>query len=143
MNPMQLDQAYHEFISNLTRWIPEGIIEVNLELLEKSGLLTQESFEKEKANEQLPHYFHVIETSEKVTLFNHHFAIWIVPKLIDDTATTIVLIAMVHEKNPRLEVVFSTQGVYNTPKLILRLLKHYIFDVIDTEEVISSIKNKG
>ena len=142
MNPIQLDQTYHEFISNLTRWIPEGIIEVNLELLEKSGLLSQESFEKETENEQLPHYFHVIETPEKVTLFNHRFAIWIVPKLIDEMATTIVFIALIHETKPRLEIAFSTQGIYNTPKLILRLLKYYIFDVIDTEEVISSIKNE-
>lgn len=138
MNPIQLDQAYNEFISNLPSWIPEGIIEVNFELLEKSGLLDHKSFEKAES-EQLPHYFHVIETADKVTLFNHQFVVWIVPKIIDETPTTIVLIALINESRPHLEIGFSTKGVYNTPKFVLRLLKYYLMEVIDTEEAISSI----
>ena len=140
MNPIQLDQAYSEFISNLPSWIPEGIIEIDMELLEETGLLTHESFEEEQKTEQLPHYFHVIETADKVTLFNHQFAIWIVPKIVDDTATTIVLISLLQENHPHLEIGFSTQGVYNTPKFVLRLLKYYLSEVIDTEEAISSIE---
>ncbi|MCB1080535.1 MAG: hypothetical protein KDK69_01820 [Chlamydiia bacterium] len=139
MNPIQLDQAYNEFISNLPSWIPEGIIEVDLSLLEETGLLTHESFEEDKNQEQLPHYFHVIETPDKVTLFNHQFAIWIVPKIVDDNPTTVVMIALISDKHPHLEIVFSTQGVYNTPKFVLRLLKYYLSEVIDTEEAISSI----
>jgi len=141
MNPIQLDQAYNEFISNLASWIPEGIIEVDIELLEETGLLTHESFEEEQKTEQLPHYFHVIETADRVTLFNHQFVIWIVPKIVDETPTTIVLIALMNDKHPHLEIVFSTQGVYNTPKFVLRLLKYYLSEVIDTEEAISSIEN--
>lgn len=71
MNPIQLDQAYSEFISSLSSWIPEGIIEVDMSLLEETGLLTHVSFEEDNNQEQLPHYFHVIETADKVTLFNH------------------------------------------------------------------------
>ncbi len=140
MNPMQLDQAYHEFIANLPSWIPEGIIEVNLALLEEAGLLQVEVFEEDNESEQLPHYFHVIETADKVTLFNHQFVIWIVPKIVDEVPSTVVMIALITDNQPHLEIVFSTQGVYNTPKFVLRLLKHYLSEVIDTEEAISSIR---
>jgi hypothetical protein len=139
MNPIQLDQAYSEFISSLSSWIPEGIIEVDMSLLEETGLLTHVSFEEDNNQEQLPHYFHVIETADKVTLFNHQFAIWIVPKIVDENPTTIVMISLITNGRPHLEIVFSTKGVYNTPKFVLRLLKYYLSEVIDTEEAISSI----
>ena len=139
MNPIQLDQAYSEFISSLSSWIPEGIIEVDMSLLEETGLLTHVSFEEDNNQEQLPHYFHVIETPDKVTLFNHQFAIWIVPKIVDENPTTIVMISLITNGRPHLEIVFSTKGVYNTPKFVLRLLKYYLSEVIDTEEAISSI----
>ena len=35
MNPIKLDQSYQEFTSNLASWIPEGIIDVDLQLLEE------------------------------------------------------------------------------------------------------------
>lgn len=139
MSPIQLDQAYNEFISNLPRWIPEGIIDINIQLLEEIGLLHHKTFEGKEDKEQLPHYFHVIETNDKVTLFNHQFAIWITPKMIDENPTTMVLIALINANVPHLEIVFSTKGVYNTPKFILRLLKYYLSEVIDTEQVISTI----
>ncbi|MCB1085098.1 MAG: hypothetical protein KDK60_03245 [Chlamydiia bacterium] len=139
MNPIQLDQAYNEFISNLSGWIPEGIIEIDMELLEETGLLTHESFEEDKSQEELPHYFHVIETPDKVTLFNHQFAVWIIPKVVDDIPTTIVMISLISKETPHLEIVFSTKGVYNTPKFVLRMLKYYLSEVIDTEEAISSM----
>ena len=140
MNPIQLDQAFNDFTANLQRWIPEGIIEVNLDLLEKVGLLNFKDFEENQETEQLPHYFHVIEAAEKVTLFNHQFAVWIVPKIIDNDPTTIVMIALLNEGNSHLEIVFSTRGVYNSPKFVIRLLKFYLSEVIDDEEAISSIK---
>ncbi len=139
MDPIQLDEAYHTFASNLQTWVPDGIIEVDLELLESLGILTPDQYDESNAPEQLPHYFHVIETDEKVTLFNHQFVIWIVPKLIDDVPTTIVFIALISSNQPHLEMVFSTAGVYNTPKFVLKLLKSYLSEVIETEESISSI----
>ena len=142
MNPVQLDQAYHEFISHLPSWLPEGIVEVDLKLLEETGLLQCSTFEEKEKEEQLPHYFHVIETADKVTLFNHQFVVWIVPKIVNDIQTTLVLIALLVANQPRLQIVFSTKGVYNTPKFILKLLKHYLSEVIDTEEAISSIGDK-
>ncbi len=142
MNPIQLDEAYQKFTSNLASWIPDGIVEVDLSLLEKTGLLHHGAFEETHQIEQLPHYFHVIETADKVTLFNHQFAIWIVPKVANDIPVTVTLIALMKESSPHLEIVFSTKGVYNTPKFVLRLLKYYLSEVIDTEEAISSIRKE-
>ena len=140
MTPIHLDKAFKEFSSNLAGWMPEGIIDVSLPLLEEIGLLKHEHFNEKQEVEQLPHYFHVIETNDKVTLFNHQFAIWIVPKLIGDQSSTMVLIALINKKQPHLEIVFSTTGVYNTPKFVLKLIKHYLSEVIDTEQAISSLK---
>ncbi len=141
MNPIELDQTYNEFMKNLPQWIPEGIIEVNLALLEQIGLLKCAQFEQTH-EEQLPHYFHVIETTDKVTLFNHQFVIWISPKVIDELPTTYVLIALISGGKPHLEIVLSAGGVYNTPKFILKLIRYYLAEVTDTENAISSI-NKG
>ena len=134
MNLIQLEQAYKTFISNLENWAPEGIIEVDFALLEKTGLLNAESF-----SEEYPHYFHVIEARDKVLLFNHRFVVWIVPKIIHELPTTIVMIALISEQHLNLEIVFSTQGTYNTPKCILKLLKYYLSEVTDTEDSLSSI----
>jgi len=138
MNLTKLDRTYQKFISNLQNWIPEGIIEVNENLLKETGL---QSCEEGEEHEQLPYYFHVIETHDKISLFNHQFIVWIVPKIVDNSPTTIVMIALIIDKTPHLEVVFSAQGAYNTPQFVLKLLKHYLSEVADTEEVISSIKN--
>lgn len=142
MNPTKLDESYHKFISNLHSWAPDGIVEADLALLEKTGLLKHESFEQKEEIEQLPHYFHVIETSDKVTLFNHQFVVWIVPQLVNETPVTVTLIALIKKEQPHLEIVFSTKGVYNTPKFVLRLLKYYLSEVIDTEAAISSIEHE-
>lgn len=138
-SPIELDQAFETFSTNLPSFVPEGIIDVDLPLLEDAGLLNFEEFEESPTEESLPHYFHVIETAEKVTLFNHQFAIWIVPQVTEDLPMTLVLIALITEDKPHLELAFSTEGVYNTPKLVLKLIRYFLSEVIDNEEAISSI----
>jgi len=139
LNPIELDQAYESFITNLHRFVPDGIIDVDLTLLSDLGVLEYDQFENDKDSEEFPHYFHVIETSDKVTLFNHQFAVWIVPKMINGSPTTLTLISLIADDKPNLEIVFSTTGIYNTPKYVLKVLKSYLSDVLDTEAVISSI----
>ena len=140
MNPTKLDEAFDKFTKNLNSWIPEGIIDVDLEVLTKIGLLQHSLYEEDGEEEELPHYFHVIEKEEKITLFNHQFVVWVVPQMLEDSSSTLVFIALMSsDAAPHLEVVFSTTGVYNTPKLIIRLLRHYLSEVIDTEEAISYI----
>lgn len=141
LNPVKLEQTYCEFMKNLRRWLPDGIIDVDLFLLRDFDLL-QEDDEEENAKilqSQFPFYFHVVETSDKVTLFNNQFAVWIVPKVIQGVPTTLTLISLINPENePKLEIVFTTSGIYNSPKIVLKVLRHFLTEVIDTEAVIES-----
>jgi hypothetical protein len=141
INPIQLEEAYNEFSQNLSKWVPDGVIQVNLSLLHDLGLLNQSQFEQNSID-NITHYFHVIETPDKVTLFNQQFAIWIVPKLVDENPTTLTYVALLNNNKPHLELVFSTAGVYNTPKYILKVLQHFLSEVLDTEAIIIAMGKK-
>jgi len=141
IGPNQLEEAFQEFSKNFGKWVPDGIIPVNLSLLHELGLLHSSQFDQ-NASDNFTHYFHVLETQEKVTLYNDQFAVWIVPKIIDDLPTTLTFIALITPNKTHLEIVFSTSGVYNTPRYILKVLQHFITEVIDTEAVISAIDKK-
>lgn len=142
ISPVELEEAFKEFSENFVKWVPDGVIPVNLTLLHELGLLHHAHFEQ-GASENFAQFFHVVETQEKVTLYNQQFAVWIVPKVIDEQPTTLTFIALLNNgTKPHLEIVFSTAGVYNTPKYILKVLQHFISEVLDTEAVISSIGKK-
>ncbi len=138
MNPIILEEAYKDFTTNLPKWAPDGCIQVNLQLLQDLGLLKNWEVES-PAPECLTQQFHVVETNDKVTLFNEQFAIWIIPQSQAELPSTVVMLALILQKKPHLEIVYSTSGVYNTPKYILKLLQHFMTEVIDTESIISSI----
>ena len=138
-NPVKLEEAYKEFMMNFPHGVPDGIIKVDLKLLNDLGLLHCDELSEDNDPEEFPHHFHVIETPDKVTLFNDQFGVWIVPKIIEEIPTTFVLVSLVSNDHPKLELVFSTSGIYNTPKFVLKVLRYYLSEVIDTEEAISSI----
>lgn len=141
INPSQLEDAFKEFTQNFNKWVPDGVIPVDLTLLQELGLLNYNHLEQANTD-SLMHYFHVVETPDKVTLFNEQFAIWIVPKVEGDLSNTLTFIALLQTNKPHLEIVFSTAGVYNTPRFILKVLQHFLTEVIDTEAIISSIGKK-
>jgi len=90
--------------------------------------------------EDLTQYFHVIESQEKVTLFNEQFLVWIVPKTEQDVPVTYVLIAINAQNKTSLEVVFTTSGVYNTPKYVLKVLQFYLLDMLETEATLTAME---
>jgi hypothetical protein len=141
INPLKLEESFQEFSQNLQKWIPDGIISVNLGVLNELGLLDNTHLEQ-ATPENLSHFFHVVETPEKITLFNEQFAIWIVPKSEETSPSTLTFIALVNANKPHLEIVISTSGVYNSPKYILKVLQHFLSDVIDTEATIAAIDKK-
>lgn len=141
MNPIQLEEAYRDFTENFQKWAPEGFINVNLQLLQELGLLSNSEIEISDP-ESLSQQFHVIETSEKVTLFNKQFVVWIIPQTDTELPSTLILIALIQNQKPHLEIVYTTSGVYNTPKYILRILQHFLTEVLDTEAILSSINKK-
>lgn len=141
MKPEDLEKAFAEFNANFKKWAPDGIIDIDLEALCEMGLLNKGDFDEEEPDE-VTQYFHVTENEDKITLHNEKFAIWIVPKLVDDIPTTHTYISQINKSVPQLELVYANGGVYNTPKFILKVLQHFLIEVIDTDAVISSIGKK-
>lgn len=138
MNPIQLEEAFQDFSKNLREHAPDGLVDIDLFVLHQLGLLEAEDSETQSVD-NLTQYFHVIETNDKVTLFNEQFAIWIVPSAEEEKSSTMTYISLVQGERPHLEIVYTTEGIYNTPRYILRVLQHYLTEVLDTEEIISSI----
>ena len=138
VNPEKLDEYYLKFIKDPTYWVQDDTININLELLKDWGLLNQTEDEEALLQDQFPFYFHVLENNSKVTLFNNQFIIWIVPSVSDENPFTTVMIALIKNEDLKLEIVYNTKGVYNTPKYILKTLRHFLTEVIETEEEISS-----
>lgn len=138
LQPSHLEKLYQKFRTNLSKYLPDGMIFVDFELLHEIGEPLED--DDKLTPEEFPHYFHIIETDEKVTLFNQQFAIWIVPQIVSDMPATLTFIARISNQHPKLELMFCTTGVYNTPKHVLKVLRYFLSEVLDTEEVISSIK---
>ena len=132
LNPIQIEEAYKKLISDLPKCAHDGIIHVNLQFLHNMGLLNL-IHEEQDPQDDLTQYFHVIESAEKVTLFNDQFVVWIIPRTEKETALTYVLIALNHQDNLNLEIVFTTCGVYNTPRFVLKILQHFLLEMIETE----------
>ncbi len=142
LNPIQIEEAYKEFINNLPNCAHDGITHIDLQFLHNQGLL--EALTEEKGEpDDLTQYFHVIESIEKVTLFNEQFIVWIIPKMEGDMPLTYVLIALNHPENAHLEIIFATKGVYNTPRYVLKVLQHFLVDVLETEETLTSFEKKN
>ncbi|MGD0664475.1 MAG: hypothetical protein ABSA17_01930 [Rhabdochlamydiaceae bacterium] len=139
LTPAQLDEAFAEFSQNLHKHAPDGVITVDLNLLHDLGLLQNGKFDQSGSTDELMHYFQVLETPDKVTLFNEQFVVWILPKVVQEIPLTLTFIGRLQTTKANLELVFSTTGVYNTPKFILKVLEHFLTEVIDTEAIISSI----
>jgi len=141
MTPSDLEKAYEEFTRNVKKWLPDGLILIDLEALCEMGLVNGEDFDHEEPDE-VTHYFHVLETPDKITLHNEKFAIWIVPKIVDNVPLTHTYISQIRGNKPHLELVYENRGIYNSPKFILKVLQHFLIDTIDTDAVISSIGKK-
>lgn len=142
LNPGQIEQAYKDFMGNLPGCAHDGILSIDLGFLYDQGLLNTFATNEDEA-EDLTQYFHVIESAEKVTLYNDHFLVWIIPKVEGDQPATYVLIAMNHQEKPHLEIVFTTQGVYNSPRYVLKVLQHFLSDMLETEATITSFEKNA
>jgi hypothetical protein len=139
INPTELESTYREFIHNLPRWVPDGVIQVDLALLHAFGLLSPADEAIDSPTHPLTHYFHVMETPEKITLYNDQFVAWIVPQLAEGSPATYTLIAVLGPDKPHLELVFATSGVYNSSRFVLRVLECFLEDIQENEELISKI----
>ena len=135
----ELDSTYDQFIRELPKLLPDGILSVDLQLLQKLDLLNEEG--TLTAHASLTRFFHVVESKEKITLFNDQFVIWVVPEKEAEEPTTLVLIAMNENAKLRLELAFSTTGIYNTSRLVLRILEKLLSEIQENEECILSLED--
>lgn len=142
LNPIQIEEYYKKFVGDLPNWAHDGITLIDLKFLHDQGLLTVLQDDKGDPDD-LTQYFHVIESVEKVTLFNEQFIVWIIPKMENEQPLTYVLIALNHPENANLEVVFATHGVYNTPRYVLKVLQHFLVDMLETEETLTSFEKNA
>lgn len=134
-----IERCFKKIADNLTDWIPEGIVEVDIELLQKLDLL---NINAEMENDELTRYFHVIESHEKITLVNDQFVVWIVPDLIEGIPITYTIIALNKGTFPHPEVAFATSGVYNTSRLVLKVLEKYLHDILENEDILTGLNIK-
>ncbi|NGX49375.1 MAG: hypothetical protein K940chlam5_00973 [Candidatus Anoxychlamydiales bacterium] len=139
LNPNEIEKLYEQYMPNLADLAHDGIVNVDLALLHELNLLDDLDQIKDDP-EDLTQYFHVVESPEKVTLFNEQFDVWIVPKTEQDIPLTYVLIALNAQSKTSLEVVFTTAGVYNTPKYVLKVLQYYLLDMLETEATLTAIE---
>jgi hypothetical protein len=140
INPNQLEDLYREYTDHLTEWAHDGIISVDLNLLHELNIL--DDIDQDNDPDDLTQYFHVIESIEKVTLFNEQFIIWIVPKSEAEIPSTYVFIALNNAEKSSLELVFMTAGVYNTPKYVLRVLQRLLIDMLETQATLTAIEKE-
>ncbi|CRX37830.1 hypothetical protein [Estrella lausannensis] len=132
-----IEECFKKIANNLTDWIPEGIAEVDIDLLQRLNLL---NVNNEEEDDELTRYFHVIESQEKITLVNEQFVVWIVPDLVDGVPITYTIIALNKEAFPHPEVAFATSGVYNTSRLVLKVLERYLHEILENEDVLTDLK---
>lgn len=134
-DPSLIEEHYKMFREKMLAFLPEGVILMDIEKLHELDLLDYEL----RQEEALTRYFHVMETAEKITLINDEFIVWIVPEN-DDTPKTLVLIALNQKGIPRLELAFLTTDVYNTSKLVLRILEKFLYEIQENEESLRPYK---
>ena len=137
----ELDSSYEKFMNHLPELVPDGIVHVDLQLLQKLGLLHDEIDNDNSSS--LTRFFHVVESKEKITLFNDQFVIWIVPEKINNEPHTLVLVALNFPPKPKLDMAFSMSGIYNTSRLVLRVLEKFLADIQENEDLISNLQNEA
>ena len=142
LNPSKIEETYKAFMANLPEWVHDGIVDVDLKFLHEAGLLDAIK-EVEDDPDDITQYFDVIHGEDKATLYNEQFIVWIIPKLENEEPITYVMIALNYPDKALLEVVFTTKGVYNTPRHVLQVLQHYLLDMLETEEAITSMEKNG
>ena len=81
VNAAQIEQAYQNYTGNLPSWLPDGIVNVDDKFLEEKNLTSILS-DTSAQPYSIKDYFSIIETDEKITLFNEEFVIWIVQNKI-------------------------------------------------------------
>lgn len=133
-NFFDLDRHLKYFMQEIKTWSPDRLIQLNLETLQRLDILPH--LQEDSEDVEFTQYFQVAETPDKITLLNDDFIIWIVPELTDGSPVTYTFIAHNENNLPRLEVTFTARGVYNSSKLVMRVLERLLHEIKENEELL-------
>ena len=134
-NIIELEHCFKQYWNQIKKWLPEGIVQVDLKLLLDFGLL---DFEAKDSSKRI---FHVIETPDKILLVNQDFVVWIVPFIENGISVSYTLIALNGRESLHPEICFKCVGAYNTSHLVLSILDKYINEIEENEIVLTNIQN--
>lgn len=133
-----IEEYFKKFIKNIHLLSNESYVNIDLQLLHQFGLL--DYYKSTSYDPSLTRYFQVLETTEKITLINDEFIVWIVPEKIGNIAHTYTLIALNLPDGPILELVFVNSGIFNTSRLVLRVLEKFLREIEENEKILLKYK---
>lgn len=131
-NLIIIEESYQKFKRNLKSWLPEDIVIVDIALLQRFSLLNDPP-------PQLTSCFHIIESSDKLTLVNSRFVVWISAEWSQHSAATETLIALNLKERLSPQLAFIARGVYNNSCLVLHLLEKFLTEIQENERAIEKL----
>lgn len=141
LKPEHIESKFKQLLEELPHWIDNENTSVDLRTLEENNLILISEQEEKDIQKNFPFYFHVIETDDKVTLFNEQFIVWILPRVVDGRPETLTIISMLYGDKPQIQLLLSHEGVYNNSRFILRALRYFLVETIQTEKELSQMKS--
>lgn len=140
MEYLQFEAAYNKIIPDIEHCCPDGIMTVTIDLLQSLGLIENGELKKEHV-QWLNLNFHVVESIEKITLYNKQYVVWVVPRMEGENTLTYTIVARHDGRKEKCEVelVFTASGVYNEPHYILRVLGGFLMEMQENDTLISEL----
>lgn len=140
VDPSLLEETYQRVLNNLHQYLPDGVLHVDLSVLQGLGLVNCENGLGSNPP-SIREMFHVIESESKITLYNQKFIVWIAPQVVNRQPCTLTIIAKFVEEGPRTELAFITSGVYNTSKFVLKIVERFLAEIQENEDFLVKIGN--
>lgn len=136
LDPSLLDAKFKAIIKNIPQAVPDGIIEINEQIIKGFGAAMNNR--RQSAKNQA--HFYVIEAFDKITLINEKFVVWLFPFIRDESCKeTLTFIARHDLPKFQIELAFSTKKEYNHPALVLELLQCFLEEITENESLCEGI----
>lgn len=133
--------AYYAYMEQHTSdLIPDGVIDVDLKLLQSLDILNPNQPLGDSSAKEL---LQAIDSGGRITLFNDRFVLWIIPQSAILPPSTTVILARCTDKTIKPEVAFKTAGIHNQSKTILQIIDRYLIDIQETEEVLEKFEKSS
>lgn len=140
LDPVLIEETFNHLVTHLNQKAPDGIIDVDLQVLSSLNLLNINVLEDQLFFNGSAEQFYMVEADEKLTLFNPNYVIWMLPSFVGENASTYVFIAKnFQDAPPKLEIIFLAKGVYNTSSLVLAVLDGFLREMKENEDFLVNL----